>query len=740
MKATPILTSFAGGELTPFLNGRVDFDKYSIGCRTLENFFIHPHGPAQNRSGFRFVAEAKGNTNNVQLIPFIFSTEQAYIIELGHDGSNGYMRFYMNGGQIVLDWASATELVTNGGFDVDTSSWTALNSASLSSIAGGQSGNCCQCQENGADNPGLSQTITVAEHTQYKLKFYVQAGTEATYWYEIYDESNAATIYTADKAEATASWVQHEKEFYTPMGCISITIKFYVECAAGSGLTCLFDTIELKSLEEPYEITAPYASADIPDVKYCQSADVMYLTHPSYGLRKLSRTGHTSWTLTAPTLTVDTGSTFNAAADDYPSCCVFHENRFCLANTNNDPNTIWLSKAGDFENFVTGATDDDAIIIDLASDQVNAVRDLKSGLSLIALTTGGEWRISAVDEDEPITPTNITAKRETVNGSYNAMAVQVGSSFCFIQYSQLKILELKYDWESGGYIAPDLIILSEHLAREGSGITKIAYQKEPYSILWAITTDGDLFGCTFMRHHDVVSWHKHPIGGDGDVESIACIPGTLRDELWAVIERTINGSTTKYIEYMESAFDDSDTTSAFFLDAGITVTATSDITSIDDPVLWPLAGEECGLIMNGSVQTDVTVGVDGTLTLPRTLKSGQSMQIGKKYTAKLSPMRLEVPMKSGTSQGKEKAYNQVILRLHKTLGAKVGPDENNLDIIPFRTPDMAMDSPPSLLTGDTDPIPFPGGYTRDGNFIIVQDQPLPITVIGIMPVVDIREE
>lgn len=51
----------------------------------------------------------------------------------------------------------------------------------------------------------------------------------------------------------------------------------------------------------PYEIASPYLEADLRDIQYIQSADVLYITHPSYAPRKLSRTGHTSWTLTTIT-------------------------------------------------------------------------------------------------------------------------------------------------------------------------------------------------------------------------------------------------------------------------------------------------------------------------------------------------------------------------------------------------------------------------------------------------------
>lgn len=50
-----------------------------------------------------------------------------------------------------------------------------------------------------------------------------------------------------------------------------------------------------------YTIVTPYAMADLPDLRFVQSADVITIVHPSYAPRELSRTAHTSWTLAAIT-------------------------------------------------------------------------------------------------------------------------------------------------------------------------------------------------------------------------------------------------------------------------------------------------------------------------------------------------------------------------------------------------------------------------------------------------------
>src|SRR6056300_944333 len=58
------------------------------------------------------------------------------------------------------------------------------------------------------------------------------------------------------------------------------------------------DNGQILSGGSAYEISSPYLEAELFDIKYAQSADVMYICHPSHPVQKLARTGHTAWTLT----------------------------------------------------------------------------------------------------------------------------------------------------------------------------------------------------------------------------------------------------------------------------------------------------------------------------------------------------------------------------------------------------------------------------------------------------------
>src|SRR3990167_2128088 len=50
-----------------------------------------------------------------------------------------------------------------------------------------------------------------------------------------------------------------------------------------------------------YEIVTPYIEADLPELNYNQSADIITLVHPSYAPRELARTGDIVWTLSTIT-------------------------------------------------------------------------------------------------------------------------------------------------------------------------------------------------------------------------------------------------------------------------------------------------------------------------------------------------------------------------------------------------------------------------------------------------------
>jgi len=524
-RTTASINSFVSGEFSAKLDGRTDFEKYSSGCKTLQNMLVHPQGAAARRVGTQFISEVKDSSAKTRLIPFEFSTTQTYILEFG----NTYIRMFKDKGQI-----------TEG--DVTISAITKANPAVVTA------------NSHGFSNGDFVIITSVVGMT----------------------EVNGKTFKVADKTTNTFE--------LQDVDGTDINSSAFTTYSSGGDANRI------------YEITSPYLTAELFELKFAQSADVMYITHPNHEVMKLSRTGHTAWTLTEvaftdgpylPTNTTATtitpqqaaaasGKTLTLSAvtgvnggvgwlatdvgrvmsmnggkakitartnatvavatiteaftntdataafklgafsdtTGHPSCVSFFEQRLVFAGTKDEPQTLYFSKSGDYENMTTGTNADDAMVYTIASNQVNKIRYLKAVRTLLIGTTGGEFSVSADGTDAAVTPTNITIKRQSSFGAANVDAQPAGNAVLFLQRAKRKIRELAYNFDADGYVAPDLCILNETVTK--SGINEMAYQQAPDSILWAVRDDGVLSGLTYQRTDNVVAWHRHILGGKSD--------------------------------------------------------------------------------------------------------------------------------------------------------------------------------------------------------------------------------
>lgn len=96
MRIYDIQPAFARGELSPRLHARTDIDHYRMGLLECTNWYVLRQGALRKRPGTQFIAEVKASAKKTRLIPFTFSTEQAYMLEFG----DRYIRIYANGGRI----------------------------------------------------------------------------------------------------------------------------------------------------------------------------------------------------------------------------------------------------------------------------------------------------------------------------------------------------------------------------------------------------------------------------------------------------------------------------------------------------------------------------------------------------------------------------------------------------------------------------------------------------------------
>lgn len=657
-RSVPAVTAFNSGELSPTLQARVDLSRYASGCRTLLNMLVLAEGPATRRPGTRFVARTK-NDGVVRLIPFEFSTVQAYVIEVGA----GYFRFYRDGGVIE-------------------------------------------------SSPGV-----------------------------------------------------------------------------------------------PYEVANPYSAGDLPALRWVQSADVLYLAHPAHAPRKLSRTGHTAWTLStiafqdgpyleertdltvtpsattgsvtltasaslwvasdvgrlvrlkhgtawgwatitaftsATVVTATVGTAFGATtasvafrlgtwtAGNYPGVVAFFEERLMWAGAPQQPQAVWGSRTGLFEDMAPGAAADDALQFSILDGQVNAIRWLSPQKALLAGTASAEFALAG--DNGALSPTSAQARRQTTTGSAAVSALAVGFAAMHVGRSARTLWEIGFSFDRDGYISTEISALSRHVLRPG--IAEVVWQQDPWRAVWCVLADGTMAGLTYMRDQEVVAWHRHELGGPGaKVLSAAVIPAGAEGQLWLTVERDYAGTPRRFVEVMAEEFapplGTNDAIEAFFVDCGLTYRGTATATIGG---LGHLAGQTVSVLADGATHPDVVVSGGGTITLQR---AAEVVHVGFGYVSDVEPLDIQGGAPDGVGLTRMKRVAWLGLMLFRTVGGLAGWRDPRTGSVAFEPIEMRLGSDPMdtglpLATG-TVQLQFPARWGRDASVVIRQDQPLPMTVLGIVP-------
>ena len=233
---------------------------------------------------------------------------------------------------------------------------------------------------------------------------------------------------------------------------------------------------------------------------------------------------------------------------DFPSTVCYFQQRQIFANQDNDTEAIYGSRIGQFNNFTTSSPlqDDDAVTFNMAGRQVNEVNHLLDLGALVVFTQSGEWSIRG-DASGILTPSNINPKQYSYNGSYSRLApIVIGNSAIYCQARGSVIRDLGFSFEIDGYKGDDLTLFSSHLF-DNYTLNDWAFQQIPHSIVWVARSDGKLLGMTYLKDQQLLAWHQHDFE-DATVENVCTVPEGNEDTLYLTINRTVNGSTKRYIE------------------------------------------------------------------------------------------------------------------------------------------------------------------------------------------------
>ena len=236
----------------------------------------------------------------------------------------------------------------------------------------------------------------------------------------------------------------------------------------------------------------------------------------------------------------------------WPARCCFFQQRFFMARTNSEPQTVWGSKPFIYTDFgVNGGADDDALNLQLSATQSNDIKWLSPMNDLLVGTYGGEFAISAgLGTGNPLTPATAGVSWQTPWGSEAIPPRRIGNFIYYIQRYFQKLREVFYIWTSANYKSVDKTILSPQVC--GGGFIDMAYQQNPDTILWLVCSNGTIATLTREVDQEVQGWSRQVTAGT--YSSIASIPSQsgFYDEIWVIVSRTINGSQVNYIERFAS--------------------------------------------------------------------------------------------------------------------------------------------------------------------------------------------
>lgn len=683
--------SFTAGVLSPALHARTDLAKYASGLKAGKNIFIHPHGGASNRAGLQFINGVKNPTGNfVRLIPFQFSNDQTCVLEFGH----GYMRVYKNGA-LVLNGGSPYEIATPYSY-WQLRDLVFAQEADVMYLAHPE--NAPRKLARFADNNWVLSTITLQPSISPPAVINAvvgfntagQPGYVATqYRYKVASVSSE----TSEESLPTAP---------SPIVTNDLSIANGTNWITWTGVPGASRYIIYKEDNGVYG----YIGGTTDTTFFDENIAADLADTPQIGRNPFDGAGK------------------------FPSCVSFAEQRLVFAATIQDPQAVWMSQSASYENFGYSQPSkaSDAVTFRIKARQVNEIRAILPLKAMMLLTSAAEWLVSGGSQSDAITPSAIKIDNQGYRGCSKLQPVVVGNTVLFPQARGGVVRDFSYEFANDSYTGKDLTIMARHFF-EGHRIVSWAYSQAPNSIVWAVLDTGKLLSLTYIKEHDIWGWTEHATH-DGVFEDVVVVAEGEEDVPYFVVRRNVNGAWRRYIERLHTRAM-GDVTDAFFVDSGLSY-AGSPVTTLSG--LGHLEGKTLTALADGNVVRGLTVS-GGSVTLP---VAASKVHIGLGYDALLETLNLDLGAVQGlgTVQGRNKSVANVVLRVENTRGIWVGPYDDTREggkLIEYKQrAGEAWGDAIKLLTGDMEITPY-WDWNKAGSVVIKQFDPLPMTILAIMP-------
>lgn len=425
-----------------------------------------------------------------------------------------------------------------------------------------------------------------------------------------------------------------------------------------------------------------------------------------------------------------------------PTVPGFFDQRLVMAGFTAGPQTFAMSRVGQYYNFnVSNPTQsDDAIEGSLVSGQLNSIKSMipmPSGL--VMFTDRQAWLVNGGSNGLPVSAVQINANSQSYNGSADLPPIVANFDVIYIQAKGSIARDLAYNIYANVYTGTDISVLSSHLFY-GYSMLEWAWAEEPYKLVWTVRSDGVLLALTFLKEQEFTAWtHNDTKGLFRSVCTVTeTVNGVRVDAVYVVVQRVIQNTAIQYIERLAERNLTEGINAAWCVDSGVQYAgaATANFSNAGN-----LAGQTVTGLADGVVIAPFTMPTTGAFTLAT---PAQNVIVGLAFLAQLQTLPLELG--DPTVQGKVKKISTVDVRVADTLGLSIGSDFSHL----VAMKDLVRGNVSSMLTGQSSQI-VSGLYTGDarttldptytvpGQYCIQQSDPLPATVLGVIPEITIGD-
>jgi len=727
--------SFAAGELAPALHARADTAKYTQGARTCRNFFVRREGGVSNRAGFRFVGECDSALAGTRLMRYVAASGSGYLIEAGA----GYFRFFFEGAEVAVAGVPAYNIATDY-VPGDLVAEAGVNYYCIADSTG--------------DTPPNAAFWHALTGTTYEIPTPYALATLPD-WSQ---SGNVITLTHPSHAPMELIFVSATRWVLQAISTLpTIAVPTTVAGVAGAAGALPYSYIVTAAALDTYEESNASAAAAVPCATPTPAAPnaltwdtdplvaEWYVYCDPYGngvygyvgtatSNAFKDSGQTpDFNLTPPVM-----ASLFASSNNYPAHAANFQQRRVFANTNNAPDGIFASKVGLRSNFGVSSPlqDDDAVTFRVAGNNQHAIGHMVTlPAALILLTVGGEWTVTGGGGPRtPITPSSIQADQELYVGvDLTVRPVVVGNSILYVQARGNIVRDAQFNQQVEGLGGRDLTIFATHLL-ERKTVVAMDYQQS-HSIVWCVRSDGELLGLTYIPEQEVWGWHRHDT--DGDFEDVCVVPEDEEDVVYVIVKRTLGTVAHRYIERLErrELLDGYVNATSFFVDSGLSYSGAPADTFAG---LDHLEGEVVAVLADGNVLSD---GNPSAADLTRyTVTSGTiyltdeyaNVHIGLPIPAH-DLETLDLDVQGSDVRDKQKAVPAVTVLVERSArGFWAGPDETHL--VQY-TPQTWEGT--ATLNTDALEINIPATFNKKGRVFIRHTDPLPLTVLGVLPNVEV---